>query len=483
VAFEGKNNMENGQGRDEINGRHLIVVMHGMWGSTSHMNEIVQAIESKSSSPHRCSLIYNCPVNHFFYTFQGIDICGWRLKQDLKEFISCWTTAHPSQPIQSISFIGYSAGGLFNRYCVGLLFQESFFQEIKPIHFITIATPHLGIRNNSRVSSGRLMNSFADLIVGLYAGRTGQQMALIDDDDTIGNQLLYEMSLPNSVFMKGLSLFPHLFIYSNGRADNTVPFCTSSLSQRNNYKSFSSSAPTSLPLKQEEDDSERTPTLSPSLSPLSSSSSPLLSPTSPPPLSSRYQFIVTQERIDSDQTPIPSSKPIEYDLYPTLKLLLLFILGFPLVILHCSIFFLVLRIPSLCYSFPSNWQEKMIPRSNSNNGRRIFKDSCPLLILQHLRQLPIYRVVALLPGPHTHGSIICRGWKNPGGMEVITHLVDDVLLSLHPIDANTNPYQQKLEECLIQNHITGEGGGGSVGASPVDLTSITTSVDPTHHTN
>jgi hypothetical protein len=48
-------------------------------------------------------------------------------------------------------------------------------------------------------------------------------------------------------------------------------------------------------------------------------------------------------------------------------------------------------------------------------------------------------------------------------MEVITHLVEDVL-SLHTIDTNTNQFQQKLEKSLIHNTERGaEGEGTGVG--------------------
>lgn len=421
---------------------HVIVVMHGMWGNTSHMNEIIEVIQMKYTQ----SIIYNCSVNTFFYTFQGIDICGLRLKQDLQQYLADWKEKYSSSSntedlnqsdendqkdlkkendqkerneITSISFIGYSAGGLFNRYCVGLLYQDNFFQSIKPIHFITIATPHLGIRNNSRISSGRLMNLLSDQIVTLYAGRTGQQLALLDGGNE--NQLLLEMSHPDSVFYKGLALFSHIYIYSNGRADNTVPFCTSSLSQKNKYKEGSLNSP-SPPTEE----------------------SPL---TSTPPLSSRYKFIVTQERIDSDQTIIPESKPIEYDFFQTGMYLLLLLIFSPILLLHLFIFVVAIRIPSLFFSSPKNAQKELVPRTLTVNGL-VPRDSCPLLMLKNLRSLPIYRVVAMLPGPHTHGTIICRSWKTNGGMEVITHLVEDVLsLSQQCHD----DFQQKLEDSMIHN--------------------------------
>ena len=52
--------------------------------------------------------------------------------------------AEPGACVSKISFIGYSLGGLINRWIVGRLEAEDFFETIQPINFVTLATPHLG---------------------------------------------------------------------------------------------------------------------------------------------------------------------------------------------------------------------------------------------------------------------------------------------------------------------------------------------------
>ena len=77
------------------------------------------------------------------------------------------------KPSWGLSLVGYSAGGLFVRYCVGLMEHEGFFSgsnetdsetetktdttpttpttttpynfTVTPLHLVTIATPHLGV--------------------------------------------------------------------------------------------------------------------------------------------------------------------------------------------------------------------------------------------------------------------------------------------------------------------------------------------------
>ncbi|KAI9832730.1 MAG: hypothetical protein M1826_001289 [Phylliscum demangeonii] len=75
--------------------------------------------------------------------------------------------------ITSISFIGHSLGGLIQTYAVAYLQKHSpqFFEIIKPINFIAIATPFLGLSNENP-----LYVKFA-LDFGLV-GRTGQDLGL-----------------------------------------------------------------------------------------------------------------------------------------------------------------------------------------------------------------------------------------------------------------------------------------------------------------
>lgn len=76
--------------------------------------------------------------------------------------------------ITSISFIGHSLGGLVQTYAIAYLQKHSphFFEIIKPINFIALATPFLGLSNENP-----LYVKFA-LDFGLV-GRTGQDLGLV----------------------------------------------------------------------------------------------------------------------------------------------------------------------------------------------------------------------------------------------------------------------------------------------------------------
>ncbi|KAL8922544.1 MAG: hypothetical protein Q9172_003525 [Xanthocarpia lactea] len=75
--------------------------------------------------------------------------------------------------ITSISFVAHSLGGLTQTYAIAYIHKHSphFFQEIKPINFVALASPFLGLSNENP-----LYVKFA-LDFGLV-GRTGQDLGL-----------------------------------------------------------------------------------------------------------------------------------------------------------------------------------------------------------------------------------------------------------------------------------------------------------------
>ena len=82
-------------------------------------------------------------------------------------------TSHLAYKITSISFIAHSLGGLTQTYAIAYIHKHSphFFEEIKPINFVTMASPFLGLSNENPVYV-----KFA-LDFGLV-GRTGQDLGL-----------------------------------------------------------------------------------------------------------------------------------------------------------------------------------------------------------------------------------------------------------------------------------------------------------------
>jgi hypothetical protein len=149
--------------------------------------------------------------------------------------------------ITSISFIGHSLGGLVQTYAIAYIQKHSpdFFERIKPINFVALATPFLGLSNENPIYV-----RFA-LDFGL-AGRTGQDLGLswtaprirtgwsamiggIGNDSqkqqkrsTAASKPLLRI-LPTGPAHQVLMKFRNRTIYSNVVNDGIVPLRTSCL--------------------------------------------------------------------------------------------------------------------------------------------------------------------------------------------------------------------------------------------------------------
>ncbi|KAF6840842.1 lipase ROG1 [Colletotrichum plurivorum] len=151
--------------------------------------------------------------------------------------------------ITSISFIGHSLGGLIQTYAVAYIQKHSpeFFNLIKPINFVALATPFLGLSNENP-----LYVKFA-LDFGLV-GRTGQDLGLTWRAPTIARsgwgaivsnlgesahkRVMGEVQpeskpllriLPTGPAHTALKKFRNRTVYSNVVNDGIVPLRTSCL--------------------------------------------------------------------------------------------------------------------------------------------------------------------------------------------------------------------------------------------------------------
>ncbi|PGH17532.1 hypothetical protein AJ79_01132 [Helicocarpus griseus UAMH5409] len=150
--------------------------------------------------------------------------------------------------ITSISFIGHSLGGLVQTYAIAYIQKHSpeFFDRIKPINFVALASPFLGLSNENPIYV-----RFA-LDFGLV-GRTGQDLGLswtapskmrsgwdamiggLGNDSQKSNQQPDPKSkpllriLPSGPAQQVLKKFRNRTVYSNVVNDGIVPLRTSCL--------------------------------------------------------------------------------------------------------------------------------------------------------------------------------------------------------------------------------------------------------------
>ncbi|KAG0325202.1 hypothetical protein BG004_003277 [Podila humilis] len=130
-----------------------------------------------------------------------------------------------NKKVTQFSYLGYSLGGLIGRFAMGMLAEEGFFDHVEPVYFVTMATPHLGIRQPPLTNFSKLFNYLSSRMLS----RTGEQLQLIDDY-LDGQPVLLVMSEPAGIFMQALARFKRRAIYCNIRNDRSVPFWTASFS-------------------------------------------------------------------------------------------------------------------------------------------------------------------------------------------------------------------------------------------------------------
>ena len=155
--------------------------------------------------------------------------------------------ADPAYQITSISFIGHSLGGLTQTYAIAYIHKHSphFFDDIRPINFVAMAAPFLGLSNENPIYV-----KFA-LDFGLV-GRTGQDLGLAWKSSTAlrggwdsmiagvgndrqrapqpdpGSKPLLRI-LPTGHTHHVLKMFRNRTVYSNVVNDGIVPLRTSCL--------------------------------------------------------------------------------------------------------------------------------------------------------------------------------------------------------------------------------------------------------------
>ena len=149
----------------------------------------------------------------------------------------------------SISFVGHSLGGLIQTYAVAYIYKHSptFFNQIKPVNFICMASPMLGLSNENpmyvkfALDFGLVGRTGQDLgltwrpptlarggwnamIGGLGAGQKDQKQK---QEDPSAKPLL--RILPTGPAHRVLRMFRNRTVYSNVVNDGIVPLRTSCL--------------------------------------------------------------------------------------------------------------------------------------------------------------------------------------------------------------------------------------------------------------
>ncbi|KAI1332596.1 putative serine esterase-domain-containing protein [Xylariaceae sp. FL0255] len=217
---------------NELNGgnlaaNHLCVLVHGLWGNPNHLNQMAAAIRA-THSKDQLYLLYT-KSNSGNFTYDGIETCGERVCREIEEELEKIRTAGGN--IIKISIVGYSLGGLFARYAVGLLYANGILDQVEPVNFTTFATPHLGVRTPLRGWHSEAWN----VLGAKTLSESGRQLFLIDSYRDTERPLLEILTDPDSIFITGLKKFKRRTLYSNIINDRTVPHFTSMITKTDPY--------------------------------------------------------------------------------------------------------------------------------------------------------------------------------------------------------------------------------------------------------
>lgn len=197
---------------------HLVVLSHGLHSNVSA--DMLYLKEQIDSASHTENIVVKGFLGNVGRTERGIKFLGIRVAKYIVELVSNNEVLNNGK-VRKISFIGHSLGGLVQCFAIAYLQSNYpwFFDAIKPINFITIASPMLGVINENP-SYVRLA-----LQAGIV-GKSGHDLSLKFLDDGKKPLLLL---LPTGPTHKILKRFLRRTVYANVANDGIVPLRTSSL--------------------------------------------------------------------------------------------------------------------------------------------------------------------------------------------------------------------------------------------------------------
>ncbi|KAH7857949.1 hypothetical protein Vadar_018238 [Vaccinium darrowii] len=230
---------------------HLLVLVHGILASPSDWLYVEAELKRRLG---RNFLIYASSCNTFTKTFAGIDGAGKRLADEVMQVIK------RTNSLKRISFLAHSLGGLFARYAISVLYspaalstdecnevpastnsmsktasssRRGLIAGLEPVNYITLATPHLGVRGKKQLPfllGLPILEKLAPSIASIFVGRTGSQLFLTDGKPNKPPLLLRMASdCEDGKFISALGAFRCRILYANVSYDHMVGWRTSSI--------------------------------------------------------------------------------------------------------------------------------------------------------------------------------------------------------------------------------------------------------------
>ncbi|KAJ8905180.1 hypothetical protein NDN08_001689 [Rhodosorus marinus] len=200
--------------------KHAIILVHGLQGKPEDL-DYLQKVLWDANVDHSARVVVHATKVNSGKTKDGIQAGGTRVANDIMNFVR----DHPE--LEEISVVGFSLGGIYARYAVGLLYntQNNRVANLSPRTFITVASPNLGVRGFGvyRFFHENIQSTLSKV----FAGRTGSELFMADSS----RPLLVQMSedQPGLPFISALKSFQKRVLYGNVQNDFMVSFGTAVL--------------------------------------------------------------------------------------------------------------------------------------------------------------------------------------------------------------------------------------------------------------
>ncbi|KAF7553876.1 hypothetical protein G7046_g6976 [Stylonectria norvegica] len=210
-----------------IKADHLCVLVHGLWGNPSHMQNIAKTLRAQFSRDELHLLL--AKQNSGSFTYDGIERGGERVCAEIEQEMRDFETM--GGKITKLSIVGYSLGGLVSRYAVGLLDAKGVLDTVQCMNFTTFASPHLGVRSPLKGWHNHVWNVLGARTLSM----SGRQLFTIDKFRDTDKPLLAVLADPSSIFISGLRKFKRRTLYANVANDRSVVYYTACIAKTDPY--------------------------------------------------------------------------------------------------------------------------------------------------------------------------------------------------------------------------------------------------------
>ena len=196
-------------GADAGNAPLLLVLMcHGFAGHRSDWAAVLRCLRRQLALRGERAVV----VRRWVSTCAGTEVAS----REAAEAAEAVLGAAPE--VSAISIVGHSFGGVYGRRVAQLLHDKGVLGGLRARAFVSVASPHLGVRRPPHSLFDRLYPHVARFV----AGKTGAELLL---EDGGGVPALAALAAPGAI--AALRQFGTLTCFGNVANDMQVPFRTS----------------------------------------------------------------------------------------------------------------------------------------------------------------------------------------------------------------------------------------------------------------